>query len=56
MFVQPSGDQLRNIAALVDDGAVRPVVGTPFPFSQTPEALNALISGGLRGKVVVVND
>jgi len=53
LFMTASGDQLRQITALVDDGILRPIVGATFPFDQTPQALDALAKGGLRGKVVV---
>lgn len=55
LFMHSSGAQLGHIARLVDDGVLRPVVGRATPFAQTPEALQALGSGGLRGKGVVVN-
>ncbi|MFE9201915.1 NADP-dependent oxidoreductase [Micromonospora sp. NPDC007230] len=53
LFMSASGDQLRQIAALVDDRTLRPVVGKTFPFEETPQALEALAKGGLRGKVVI---
>ena len=53
LFMHASGDQLRQIAALVDDGVLRPVVGKVFAFDQTPQALESLAKGGLRGKAVV---
>jgi NADPH:quinone reductase-like Zn-dependent oxidoreductase len=53
LFMRASGDQLKRIATLVDDGAIRPVVARVVPFDQTPEALSALSKGGVRGKVVV---
>ncbi|WP_063129175.1 NADP-dependent oxidoreductase [Nocardia fusca] len=53
LFMRASGDQLRRIARLVDDGALRPVVGRVFPFDQTPQALEALSKGGIRGKAVI---
>ncbi|MEL7977817.1 NADP-dependent oxidoreductase [Isoptericola sp. F-RaC21] len=53
LWMHASGEQLRQIAALVDDGVLRPVVGKTLPFDQTPQALDALGAGGLRGKVVV---
>lgn len=55
LFMRASGDQLRRIARLVDDGALRPVVGRVFPFDQTPQALEALSKGGIRGKAVISN-
>ena len=53
LFMSASGDQLREIASLVDDGILRPVVGRTFPFDETPSALAALAAGGIRGKVVI---
>lgn len=56
LFMRASGDQLAEITAFVDAGALRPVVGRVFPFDETPEALSALAKGGPRGKVVVTRD
>jgi NADPH:quinone reductase-like Zn-dependent oxidoreductase len=55
LFMRASGDQLRQIAALIDGGALRPVVGRVFPFAQTVEALQGLENGGIRGKAVISN-
>ncbi|MCX4767348.1 NADP-dependent oxidoreductase [Streptomyces sp. NBC_01275] len=55
LFMRASGDQLRQITALIDQGAVRPVVGKVFPFDQTPDALRSLSQGGTRGKAVIGN-
>lgn len=56
LFMHPSGRQLATLAALVDTGAIRPVVGLTVPFEQTPEGMAALSRGGLVGKVVVTRD
>jgi len=53
LFMRASGDQLRLISALVDDGKLRPIVGKVFDFTQTPQALQSLAKGGIRGKAVV---
>ncbi|MDQ0672630.1 NADPH:quinone reductase-like Zn-dependent oxidoreductase [Pseudarthrobacter siccitolerans] len=53
LFMRASGDQLRQISALVDDGVLRATVGRVFTFDQTPEALQSLAFGGIRGKAVV---
>jgi NADPH:quinone reductase-like Zn-dependent oxidoreductase len=53
LFMRASGDQLRQIASLVDDGVLRPTVGKVFSFDQTREALQSLAEGGIRGKAVV---
>jgi NADPH:quinone reductase-like Zn-dependent oxidoreductase len=53
LFMRASGAQLRQIAALVDDGALRPVVGRVFDFDQTVQAVQSLEKGGIRGKTVI---
>ena len=53
LFMRASGDQLRQITALIDNGALRPIVGKVFPFDQTVQALQALEKGGIRGKFVI---
>lgn len=52
LFMRASGDQLREVAALVESGAIAPVVGKTVPFDQIPQALATLAAGGARGKVV----
>lgn len=52
-FMEASGEQLRTIAALVDDGTLRPVVGRTFPFDETPQALASTAKGGTREKTVI---
>jgi alcohol dehydrogenase len=53
LFMRASGDQLRQIAALVDSGVLRPVVGRVFDFDQTVEAMQSIGKGGIRGKAVI---
>lgn len=53
LFMRASGDQLRQISALVDSGALRPVVGRVFDFDQTAQAVQSLGKGGIRGKAVI---
>jgi alcohol dehydrogenase len=52
-FTEPSGDQLREIAALVESGAIKPVIDREFAFEQLPAALTYLEAGRARGKVVL---
>jgi NADPH:quinone reductase-like Zn-dependent oxidoreductase len=52
-FTQPSGEQLRDIAALVDRGAIKPVIDREFDFERLPDALSYLEAGRARGKVVL---
>ncbi|MBD8703925.1 MULTISPECIES: NADP-dependent oxidoreductase [unclassified Frigoribacterium] len=53
LFMRADGRQLREIAALVESGAIRPVVGATFAFAETPAALSALGTSSIRGKAVV---
>ena len=53
LFMRASGDQLRQITALVEQGVLRPVVGKVAGFEQTPQALASLSQGGIRGKAVI---
>jgi NADPH:quinone reductase-like Zn-dependent oxidoreductase len=53
LFMKASGDQLRQIAALIDAGHIRPVVDKIFPFQSTNEALAYLENGRAKGKVVI---
>jgi alcohol dehydrogenase len=52
-FTESNGDQLREIAALVECGAIKPVIDREFAFGQLPEALAYLETGRARGKVVL---
>src|SRR6266545_6702410 len=54
LFMKASGDQVRELTALIDAGIIRPVVDSVFDFDQTREALAHLEQGRTKaGKVVV---
>jgi NADPH:quinone reductase-like Zn-dependent oxidoreductase len=53
LFMKPSGDQLGQIAALIEAGAIRPVIDRVFPFDKTNEALAYVETGRAKGKVVI---
>ncbi|ROS48896.1 NADP-dependent oxidoreductase [Frigoribacterium sp. PhB24] len=53
LFMHADGSQLREIATLVDAGAIRPVVGATHPFVETATALDGLGKAGIRGKAVI---
>ena len=53
LFMKANGKQLREITALIDSGAIRPVVERVFPFDATPQALAHVEAGRAKGKVVV---
>jgi alcohol dehydrogenase len=52
-LTEANGDQLRDIAALVERGAIKPVIDREFAFEQLPDALSYLEAGRARGKVVL---
>jgi len=43
----------REIAGLVESGAIKPVIDREFAFEQLPAALGHLETGRARGKVVL---
>ncbi|MER8866906.1 NADP-dependent oxidoreductase [Mesorhizobium sp. M0751] len=47
------GDQLSKISALIEAGAIRPVVDRVFPFEATNDALAYVETGRAKGKVVI---
>jgi len=53
LFMKASGDQLGQIATLIQAGAVRPVVDKVFPFQSTNEALAYVETGRAKGKIVI---
>ncbi len=53
LFMRASGDQLRQIASLIEAGAIRPVVDRVLPFESTRAAMAYVETGRAKGKVVV---
>jgi alcohol dehydrogenase len=53
LFMRANGDQLTEIASLIDGGIIRPVVDRVFPFASTQEAMTYVEAGRAKGKVVV---
>jgi len=53
LFMQANGSQLRQIAQLIESGAIRPVVDKVFPFEFTNDALAYVEGGRAKGKVVI---
>jgi NADPH:quinone reductase-like Zn-dependent oxidoreductase len=54
LWMRASGEQLREVATLVDQGVLRPIVGKVVPFEEAPEALRSLAQGGIRGRAVIM--
>jgi NADPH:quinone reductase-like Zn-dependent oxidoreductase len=52
-IMHASGAQLREIASLVERGAVRPVIDRAFEFDQAQEALAYAEAGHATGKVII---
>lgn len=53
LFMSANGDQLREIASLMESGVIRSVVDQVFPFSDIDKAMAHLNTGRAKGKVVV---
>jgi len=53
LFMRADGQQLAEIAKLIDAGAIRAVVDKVFPVAQAAEALAYVETGRAKGKVVV---
>jgi NADPH:quinone reductase-like Zn-dependent oxidoreductase len=56
VLVAPSGEDLRTLAAMVDDGALRPVVERQVPLADLAAAQRENALGRAQGKTVVVVD
>ncbi len=50
------GEELEDIASLVDDGAIRPHVAERFAFDEAAEAHRRGEAGDFRGKLLLVNE
>ncbi len=53
VFMRAQGEQLGKIAALIESGAIKPVVDRVFPFQQANEAMAYLETGRAKGKIVI---
>ncbi|WP_049730613.1 NADP-dependent oxidoreductase [Rhizobium ecuadorense] len=53
LFMRAEGQQLGEIARLIEQGVIRPVVDKVFPFEKTGEALAYVETGRAKGKVVI---
>lgn len=53
IFMKPLGGELSQIAILVANGVIKPVVDRIFPISQCQSAIEYSASGRARGKIVI---
>lgn len=53
VFMRASGNQLGEISALIESGAIKPAVDRSFPFDSIAEALAYVETGRAKGKVII---
>jgi len=53
LFMHPSGAELAELAALIEQKRLEPVIDRVFPFAAIADAIAYLESGRAKGKVVV---
>jgi alcohol dehydrogenase len=53
LFMKPQGEELTQIASLVAEGAIKPVVDRIFPLSECHSAIEYCASGRARGKIIL---
>lgn len=53
LFMEPSGEQLAELARLIDAGSLRPVLDRTYPLTETAAAMAYLEQGHAQGKVVL---
>ena len=51
--MEPNGEQLAEIAALITGGTIRPVLDRTFPLDEVAAAYDYARSGSANGKVAV---
>jgi alcohol dehydrogenase len=52
-FTESNGSQLAEVASLVDAGSIKAIIDRCFPFDELVAALDLLMSGRTRGKIVL---
>ena len=52
MFMHPSGNDLAELAGLIEQGSLRVMIDKTYPFAEIAEALDYVESGRAKGKVV----
>ena len=53
LFMHPSGSELAELAQLIENGQLEPILDRSFPLDQIEEAMAYLEAGRAKGKVVV---
>tara|TARA_R110002049_G_scaffold97336_1_gene237308 strand:+ start:2728 stop:3708 length:981 start_codon:yes stop_codon:yes gene_type:complete len=52
-WMQPNGEQLNTFTAMVENGAIKPLVDKVYTFKNSVEAYEYLATGRAKGKVIV---
>jgi len=52
-FMWPSGEMLSQLAQLISDGVLKPVIDRTYPIDQTQEAYDYIQTGRAKGKIVI---
>ena len=52
-FMWPSGEMLAQLAQLITDGVLKPVIDRSYPIDQTQEAYTYIQTGRAKGKIVI---
>lgn len=52
-ILRANGNQLKNIAVLIEADVIKPLIDQVYPFGQTNAALLHVESGRAKGKVVI---
>ena len=53
LLMRAEGNQLSQIAKLIESGKIKPVIDKVFPFDRTNEAMSYVEGGRAKGKVVI---
>ncbi|MCW2483534.1 NADP-dependent oxidoreductase, partial [Candidatus Symbiopectobacterium sp. NZEC135] len=53
VFMRAHAEQLCEIGALIESGAIKPIIDRVFPFDMTADALAYVETGRAKGKVVI---
>lgn len=56
LFMHTSGDQLKEIAQLIEDGKIKPIIDKVFDFKDTQQALEYSTNGHAKGKIIIKMD
>jgi len=53
IFMHPNGGHLAEIASLIEDGKIKPIIDKVYPFNESIDAFTHLATGRAKGKIVI---